>query len=157
MTHYQSILSSYDSIHRSPLNRASHAIGIPLIMTSIIAALSYFHPSAGGVWHYANPATVLAVATVALVMSWSQAAGLAYLALVIGCTAVAQALITHLTGWSAVAIIAGGCALGWVFQFVGHGFEGKSPQFVMRPENLLLGPIMIMAELFPAIRPRGDA
>lgn len=157
MTHYQTILASYDSIHRSPLNRASHAIGIPLIMTSIIAALSYIHPAGSAIANYINPSTALSIATVALVASWSRAAGLAYLGLVLACTAAAQALIMRFNGWSAIGIIAGGFVLGWAFQFIGHGFEGKSPQFVKRPENLLLGPVMIMAELFPSIRPGGAA
>lgn len=153
MSHYENILAAYDTIHRSPLNRASHAVGIPLIVTSVIAATSYVRLPGQGAWEYANLATALAVLTVAVVLSWSRLAGLAYLMLIGGCYAAAHALTTQVTGLPAAAIIAAGFLLGWVFQFIGHGFEGKSPQFVKRPENLLLGPVMIMAELIPAIRP----
>ena len=154
MSHYETILATYDSIHRSPANRASHAIGIPLIVTSMIAAASYVGVPGDGLWAFANLATVLTAIAVATVLSWSVLAGLAYLALMVACYAAAMALKAQLDGWMAAGVIAAGFVLGWVFQFIGHGFEGKSPEFVQRPENLLLGPVMIMAELIPAIRPQ---
>lgn len=153
MSHYENILANYDAIHRSPLNRATHAIGIPLIVTSVIAAASYVRLPGQRAWEHANLATALAVLTGAVVLYWSRLAGLAYLILIAACYAVAHSLTTHFTGLTAAGIIAVGFALGWVFQFIGHGFEGESPQFVKRPENLLLGPVMIMAEVIPAIRP----
>lgn len=154
MSHYENILASYDAIHRSPLNRATHAIGIPLIVTSVIAVTSYVRLPGQGAWEHANLATALAVLTVAIVLYWSRLAGLAYLILIAACYAVAHSVTTHFSGLTAAGIIAAGFVLGWAFQFIGHGFEGESPQFVKRPENLLLGPVMIMAEVFPAIRPR---
>ena len=30
-------------------------------------------------------------------------------------------------------------AVGWIFQFVGHGFEGKPPEFFKDPRFLLVG------------------
>jgi uncharacterized membrane protein YGL010W len=154
MSHYENILASYEAIHRSPLNRATHAIGIPLIVTSVIAVTSYVRLPGQGAWEHANLATALAVLTVAIVLYWSRLAGLAYLILIAACYAVAHSVTTHFSGLTAAGIIAAGFVLGWAFQFIGHGFEGESPQFVKRPENLLLGPVMIMAEVFPAIRPR---
>jgi uncharacterized membrane protein YGL010W len=154
MSHYENILASYDAIHRSPLNRATHAIGIPLIVTSVIAVTSYVRLPGQGAWEHANLATALAVLTVAIVLYWSRLAGFAYLILIAACYAVAHSVTTHFSGLTAAGIIAAGFVLGWVFQFIGHDFEGESPQFVKRPENLLLGPVMIMAEVFPAIRPR---
>jgi uncharacterized membrane protein YGL010W len=29
--------------------------------------------------------------------------------------------------------------IGWVFQFVGHGFEGKPPEFLKDPRFLFVG------------------
>ncbi len=31
--------------------------------------------------------------------------------------------------------------LGWIFQFVGHAFEGNMPSFFSNPQFLLVGPI----------------
>jgi uncharacterized membrane protein YGL010W len=30
-------------------------------------------------------------------------------------------------------------AVGWIFQFVGHAFEGKPPEFLKNPRFLLVG------------------
>ena len=153
MSHYEKTLATYDTIHRSPLNRASHAVGIPLIVTSVIAATSYVRLPGQGTWEYASLATALAVLTVAIVLSWSRLAGFAYLILIVACYAAAHALTTCVGGLPAASAIVAGFVLGWALQFIGHGFERKSPEFVKRPENLLLGPVMIMAEVIPAIRP----
>lgn len=32
---------------------------------------------------------------------------------------------------------------GWSIQFLGHYFEGKKPEFVQHPINLVLGPIAV--------------
>ncbi|MBC7668322.1 MAG: DUF962 domain-containing protein [Gemmatimonadaceae bacterium] len=47
--------------------------------------------------------------------------------LIAACYAAAHALTTRMAVPSAAAVIAVGFLLGWVFQFIGHGFEGKSP------------------------------
>lgn len=36
--------------------------------------------------------------------------------------------------------------VGWLFQFVGHYFEGKKPAFVDDLVGLLIGPLFIVAE-----------
>ena len=37
--------------------------------------------------------------------------------------------------------------VGWVFQFVGHYFEGKKPAFVDDLIGLLVGPLFLVAEV----------
>ncbi|MCZ8086065.1 MAG: Mpo1-like protein [Brevundimonas sp.] len=153
MTHYEQIFSTCDSIHRTLANRASHAIGVPLIVTAILAAKSYLRVPGDGMWHHAIAATLMAALTVAVVLPWLWLAGLAHVTLIATCHAAASATSAALGGWTASDVITATFLLGWVFQFIGHGFESKSPQLVKRPENLLLGPVLIMAELVPAVRP----
>lgn len=31
--------------------------------------------------------------------------------------------------------------VGWIFQFIGHAFEGKKPTFLSNPAFLIVGPI----------------
>jgi uncharacterized membrane protein YGL010W len=38
--------------------------------------------------------------------------------------------------------------VGWIFQFIGHGFEKAKPAFVDDINQLLIGPFFLMAELF---------
>jgi len=45
--------------------------------------------------------------------------------------------------WSAV----GAFVIGWVFQFIGHAFEGRKPAFVDDIVGLVIGPLFIVAEL----------
>jgi uncharacterized membrane protein YGL010W len=44
-------------------------------------------------------------------------------------------------GWSI-----GAFAVGWVFQFIGHYFEGRKPAFVDDIVGLLVGPLFVVAE-----------
>ena len=37
--------------------------------------------------------------------------------------------------------------VGWVFQFVGHYYEGKKPAFVDDLVGLVIGPLFVAAEL----------
>lgn len=38
--------------------------------------------------------------------------------------------------------------VGWIFQFVGHAFEGKAPAFFSDPLYLLVGPIWWLKKRF---------
>jgi uncharacterized membrane protein YGL010W len=48
-------------------------------------------------------------------------------------------------GWIAFALAFVG---GWVFQLVGHVFEGKRPALVDNLFQALIGPMFLMAEIF---------
>ncbi len=37
--------------------------------------------------------------------------------------------------------------VGWIFQFVGHIFEGKPPAFFSNPAYLLIGPIWLFKKI----------
>jgi uncharacterized membrane protein YGL010W len=45
----------------------------------------------------------------------------------------------------------GAFAVGWVFQFIGHHYEGKKPAFVDDLVGLLVGPMFVVAELLFAL------
>jgi uncharacterized membrane protein YGL010W len=45
--------------------------------------------------------------------------------------------------WWAVGIF----ILGWIFQFLGHRFEGNSPKFFQGPMYLLVGPLWVVIKL----------
>jgi uncharacterized membrane protein YGL010W len=38
--------------------------------------------------------------------------------------------------------------VGWVFQFVGHAFEGKKPAFLKNGIHALVGPLWILSHLY---------
>jgi uncharacterized membrane protein YGL010W len=46
----------------------------------------------------------------------------------------------------------GALVFGWVFQLVGHRFEGSKPKFLENLVYLLIGPLYIFEELFDSVR-----
>jgi uncharacterized membrane protein YGL010W len=45
----------------------------------------------------------------------------------------------------------GGFVVGWVFQFVGHYYEGRKPAFVDDLAGFLVGPMFVLAEALFAL------
>jgi uncharacterized membrane protein YGL010W len=43
----------------------------------------------------------------------------------------------------------GAFVVGWIFQFVGHGYEGKKPAFLRNLVHLLVGPLWICSLALP--------
>ena len=41
--------------------------------------------------------------------------------------------------------------IGWVFQFVGHYFEGRQPAFLTSLIQLLIGPLYLLAKIYFAL------
>jgi len=44
----------------------------------------------------------------------------------------------------------GAFVVGWIFQFIGHAYEGKSPAFLTNLLHLLVGPLWVASHLVPA-------
>ncbi len=83
-------IAEYAESHQNPVNRACHTVGIPLIVVSLLVALSGF----------------------ALASPWNARAW-----------------------WTALGLF----VVGWIFQFVGHAFEHKPPEFLRDPRFLFVG------------------
>jgi uncharacterized membrane protein YGL010W len=82
-----SLMERYKRDHQHPMNKLTHAIGIPMIVVS----LPMF------VW------------------DWK---------------------------WALTLFV-----IGWIFQFIGHFFEGNPPSFFKNPVFLLIGPLWIVKRL----------
>ena len=86
-------------------------------------------------WYLTLGQRALTVATAAVL------AGLVALAHPLG-----TAPLNAWLGWSL------GCfVVGWVFQFVGHYWEGRKPAFVDDLRGLLIGPMFVVAEAWFAL------
>jgi uncharacterized membrane protein YGL010W len=141
MSKLEQKLSNYAAYHRDTRNVLSHLLGIPLIVFAVEVLLS-------------RP--VLGVAVTPAVLG-SVAAALYYFTLDIG-FAVFLAVVMGLAAWAGMfiasmptaiwlAIGIGSFVVGWVLQFIGHGFEGRKPAFFDDVMSLLIGPLFITAEL----------
>lgn len=141
-------LSSYASYHRDPRNIATHLVGIPIIVVSLIVLLS--RPSFALGSATVSPAWGAAALALIYYIRLDRTFGLimaALLGLCLGIGTWTAALSTP--NWLAWG--AGGFVLGWLIQFVGHIFEGRKPAFFDDIMGLLIGPLFVVAEVLFAM------
>jgi uncharacterized membrane protein YGL010W len=138
-------LVQYAHCHRDPRNIATHYIGIPLIAFAIAALLSRARLDLGGLTLSADW-MVWALAT-----AWYLTLGQRTLTLTTAGVLAALVALAHPLGvapldtWLGWSL--GSFMVGWVFQFVGHFWEGRKPAFVDDLRGLLIGPMFVVAEL----------
>jgi uncharacterized membrane protein YGL010W len=141
-------MAVYAAYHRDPRNKATHFVGVPLIMLAILIPLSWMRFDMAGLGITAAMVVAAAVLAYYFVLDLALAAAmLAVLAVLI---------------WLAELIAAGGAARGWAWfgilfvggwtlQFVGHAFEGRRPAFFDNVLQVFVAPIFLMAEVFFAL------
>lgn len=153
-------LSNYAAYHRDPRNIATHFVGVPLIVAAVTVLLS--RPSFEMQGLVVSPALLAAVAASAYYLKLSRGLGMlmaGLLALCVWFGAWAASLTT--TTWLTIGI--GGFVVGWVFQFIGHFWEGRKPAFVDDLAGLIIGPLFVVAEalfglsLLPALKSKIEA
>ena len=125
------LLEEYGTYHRDKRNRAMHEIGIPLIVLSIIALLEQIKIGDTNVAAFAIVLTVLYYMRLDFQSALAAFAGYAILYYV----------GAHVPWWLAVLLF----VVGWIFQFVGHVYEGRKPAFLTNLLHLLVGPLWIAA------------
>jgi uncharacterized membrane protein YGL010W len=139
------LMAQYAAYHRDRRNIATHFIGIPLIVFAISALLARAEFSIAGT--PMNAAIVLwGLSALWYLTRGNLALGVA--------TALANGLLTGLAmtathtattaGWLVIGL--GSFIIGWVFQFVGHYYEGRKPAFVDDLVGLLVGPMFVVGE-----------
>jgi uncharacterized membrane protein YGL010W len=134
------LLAEYGTYHRDKRNLVCHEIGIPLIVLAIVALsrLAHFGPV---------DLAVLEIAAVSLY--YFRLAGWAALG------AVALLVLTYFVSlFVSWPIALGLFVAGWIFQFIGHAYEGKKPAFLTNLQHLLVGPLWIVAVLQARLTPQ---
>lgn len=148
-------LASYASVHRDRRNKATHFVGIPVIVFSLQLILSLWRFEPGDrLWTAALALTALAVLGwmaldlgIGLVMAVIMAASW-YAA-----EALAGALGSTQAVWIAfIALFVG----GWVLQFLGHHYEGRRPALIDNIFQAFIGPMFLVAEAMVAMGQRTD-
>ncbi len=139
-------MSFYEAYHKNPWNKATHFIGIPSIIFSILIPMGWISVEIGG---YGITA---AMVFVAIVLAYYYALDAA---LAIGMTLFIVPVLyaAHLAAqWPYGA----GMALfliffvgGWIFQLIGHGmFEKRRPALTDNLFQMFIGPIFMVAEVY---------
>lgn len=127
--------ADYEEHHRSGGNRWCHLIGIPLILAGLLGLL-------------AVPVFELARVPVEAALLLVLATGSVYVWLdgKLGAAMVVTTLLLYLGArlltWPVALEL---FAVGWVFQFIGHGvYEKRSPAFFHNLTHLLVGPLWVL-------------
>lgn len=148
-------LASYASVHRDWRNKATHFVGIPLIVFSLLLILSLAHFEVGG----RDWTLSLAVAIVAALgwMALDLGIGVVMALLMAPAWYAAEALAGALgpssAVWVAFLVLFVG---GWVLQFLGHHYEGKRPALLDNIFQGFIGPMFLVAEILVVMGQRRD-
>ncbi len=147
-------MAMYSAYHRNGRNRATHFVGIPLIVFAIFVPLAMVR-----VWDQVSLGMVLFVLAGLFYLWLDRTLGalmalVLLLLLVLGEWVAAQGTTT---AWSVFAIAFVG---GWAFQLVGHVYERRRPALADNLLQALIGPMFLVAETAFALgfkRPMHDA
>lgn len=138
-------LNEYAQDHQHPLNRATHTIGVPLVLFHILAMLDWVHLGPTFGIHTASDGLIalsLGHVLVVLTFFWYLRlhVGLAFMVLF------AAGLCFCIAPFTSFSIVIYVTILAWVLQFIGHGvFEKRSPAFFRNLLQLLIGPLFFAA------------
>jgi uncharacterized membrane protein YGL010W len=147
-------LSMYARYHRDPRNRATHFVGIPAIVFSILVPLALWRFPLFGL--DASAAWIVAAIAVAGWIALDVTIGLAMLVAMAVLLFVAEWIATRFgttTAWVVFALFFVG---GWILQLIGHLWEGKRPAFADNLFQAFIGPMFLIAEVLIALGLKQD-
>ena len=147
MRNLEQQITQYAAYHRDRRNIATHFVGVPMIVFSVVLALVPW--TVLGV----NVALIALVVAAVFYLRLDRYLGTAMLVfLFFFCYLVAIYLNARV---DKVGVVLGLAALlfaaGWAIQFIGHKYEGMKPAFTDDIIGLAIGPLFIMTEVFFAL------
>lgn len=141
-------MSFYAAYHQDARNKASHFVGVPMIIFGLFIALGWARVEIGGV--PLTAATLLAAVVLVWYFLLDVPLALAMLAV--------NAVLLVLADMVSVQPIGAGLLWflvffggGWVIQLVGHVWEGRKPALVDNFFQIFVAPIFLAAEVFFAL------
>ncbi len=138
-------LATYASYHRDRRNIATHFIGIPMILFSIVLLLS--RP----IWIAdlvipLTPALLISIVLGLYYLRLDIPLGLFMCIILVSFLKLAAPLAMAETGtwltWGISLFV-----VGWIFQSIGHIWEGRKPAFFDDIVGLIIGPLFVATEL----------
>ena len=145
-------LARYKSVHLNQKNINTHFIGVPLIFLAVSVLFSLL-PFALTIDNVLGTTFTIQLTPVVLLFLL---VGLYYVCLhrLLGLgmllyITVNLLVVHYLMGFKNVLYIAIGLfVIGWIIQFLGHHYEKAKPAFVDDLNQLLIGPLFLMAEVY---------
>lgn len=142
------LMAQYAGYHRDRRNIATHFIGIPMIFTAIALWLVFPLGPQWGAYGITGAWLMWALTSFWYITRGDMLLGVAT-SVVNGLLVALAHQLAAVAPWQGLAAWQLGAALfgiGWVFQFVGHYWEGRKPAFVDDIVGLLVGPMFVVGE-----------
>jgi uncharacterized membrane protein YGL010W len=137
-------MSTYAAYHQDARNKATHFVGVPIIVLSLMIPLSWLR------FEGISAAMVITAALLAYYLVLDVGLGLAMCVVMGALLWVGQVIADQgmLAGWIWFGVLFVG---GWILQLVGHVFEGRKPALADNLFQIFVAPIFLCAELFFAL------
>jgi uncharacterized membrane protein YGL010W len=143
-------MAVYAAYHRDRRNRLTHFIGVPAIVFAILVPMNWVPLGDGLTLAHVFLGAVLAYYFLLDVP-------LAIATAIASCALFYAAKLTAGTGFASGWTWAGAFFVGgWIFQLVGHVFEGRKPALADNLFQIFIAPIFLVAELFFALGLKRD-
>ena len=156
MARIEESLTQYAAYHRDRRNIATHFVGIPMIVFSVVLALDTASFSAGE-WTF-SVAALVALAACVYYFLLDRVFGLTMAVVLLLMCAGASEISARFPTGATLGIALALFVVGWALQFLGHKYEGMKPAFYDDVVQLAIGPLFVCAEVFfmlgakPALR-----
>jgi uncharacterized membrane protein YGL010W len=146
-------MAFYAAYHQDSRNKATHFVGVPVIMLSLFIPLAWLRLDIGG--FTVTAAMLFAAAVLAYYFVLDIALGGVMLAVTVVLVWAGDriAALGTAAGWTWFAVLFVG---GWILQLVGHVYEGRRPALTDNLFQIFVAPIFLAAEVFFALGYKRD-
>jgi uncharacterized membrane protein YGL010W len=141
-------MAFYAAYHQDARNKATHFVGVPVIILSLFIPLAWLRIELGGVPITAAMLFAFVVLAYYFVLDVPLALAMAAITLPLVWLGHQIAALGAAPGWAWFAALFVG---GWILQLVGHGFEGRKPALAANLFQIFVAPIFLCAEMFFAL------
>jgi uncharacterized membrane protein YGL010W len=137
-------MATYAAYHQDARNKATHFIGVPLIVLSLFIPLAWLR------FGDISAAMLLAALVIVYYLLLDVPLALAMLVVFALLAWVGERIAMQgaVAGWSGFAALFAG---GWILQLVGHVYEGRRPALADNLFQIFVAPIFLAAEVFFAL------
>ena len=141
-------MAFYAAYHQDARNKATHFVGVPVIILSLFIPLAWPRLEIAGLPLTAAMLFALVVLVYYFVLDVPLALAMAAITLALVWAGHQIAGLGAGPAWAWFAALFVG---GWILQLVGHGFEGRRPALADNLFQIFVAPIFLCAEIFFAL------
>src|SRR5690242_17796662 len=141
-------MAFYAAYHQDARNKATHFVGVPVIILSLFIPLAWPRIDAGGMPLTAAMLFAVVVLAYYFILDFFLGLAMAVLTLALVWLGHQIAALGAGPGWAWFAVLFVG---GWILQLVGHAYEGRRPALTDNFFQIFVAPIFLCAEIFFAL------